>query len=256
MSRFFVSRPARRSLLRIFLVFLLVLVAEPLRHAALTVLRFPFAVVKGCVGTLTTLPSLPALTREHERLRTELMQRQAEVARLREQLRQAQQSAALLKDAPTPRAMIASLIGRSTIPTQQTVLLDRGRADGLALNGVILDATGVVGRIAELQSRTSLVRLLTDSESRVGGIIERSREAGLLVGRGGGSCELIYLDAHADVIVGDHVLTAGLGGDVPKGLPLGEVVRVLKDEEAGTASAWVRPAARLGQLEDVLCLLP
>ena len=96
MSRFFVSRPARASLVRALLLGLVVLVAEPIRHPAITIVRFPFTVVKACVGTLTTLPQLPTLKREHERLHAELMQRQLEVARLQEQLRQAQHVAALL----------------------------------------------------------------------------------------------------------------------------------------------------------------
>jgi len=69
--------------------------------------------------------------------------------------------------------------------------------------------------------------------------VERSRETGLLVGRGSGPCDLIYLDAAADVELGDRVVTAGLDGPFPKGVVLGTVTRVVRNEEVGTARASV-----------------
>ena len=232
----------------------LVVFPEPLRHATLSVIRFPFTVLRLGAGALVTLPRLPGLTREQAGLREELLQRQLENATLREALRQAQQAQRLLEAASAPQGVVAAIIGRSTIPTQQTILLNRGAQDSLSLESVIVDTEGVVGRAVEVQPRACLVMLLTDPESRVAALVERSRETGLLVGRGLGQCELLYLEVHADIEVGDRILTAGLGGVFPKGLLLGTVVRVTRDEEAGIASAIVQPAARLGRLEDVLCL--
>ena len=84
----------------------------------------------------------------------------------------------------------------------------------------------------------------------------RSRESGLVVGTGGRWCELRYLDAEADVEVGDRVLTAGLEGAFPKGLLIGTVAKVERQESRGLLRAWVRPAVRINRLEDVLCLAP
>ncbi|MBI2174326.1 MAG: hypothetical protein HYU33_03940, partial [Candidatus Omnitrophica bacterium] len=95
-----------------------------------------------------------------------------------------------------------------------------------------------------------------DSESRIGGLIERSREMGLLVGRTRGVCELIYLDADADVQEQDRVVSAGLNPQTPKGLLLGTVHRVIRDPLRGMTKAEVIPAVRFGRIEDVLCLLP
>jgi rod shape-determining protein MreC len=110
--------------------------------------------------------------------------------------------------------------------------------------------------VIELHPATSLVLLLTDPESRVGGIVERSRETGLLVGKSRSQCEFIYLDVQADIQAGDRILTAGLGGPFPKGLLLGVVAEVIRDEVTGSARAIVNPSARLGKLEEVLCLSP
>ena len=208
------------------------------------------------MAVVLLLPRLPSLTQENTSLRSELTQRQLELAQLREALRHTRQGQALTEAVPSAPGVVAGVIARSTLPSQQTILMDKGSQQGVKEEGVVVDAGGVVGRVAELHGASALVMLLTDPESRVAAIVERSRETGLLVGRGLGQCELIYLDAQVDLQEGDRVLTAGLGGVFPKGLLLGKVTRVFRDEQAGSASAWVEPAARLGQLEEVLCLLP
>ncbi|MBI3321202.1 MAG: rod shape-determining protein MreC [Candidatus Omnitrophica bacterium] len=156
--------------------------------------------------------------------------------------------------APIHQGIVASVIGRSTLPVQQTVLLNKGERDGLSLESVIVHPSGVIGRVMALYPTTCLVMLLTDPDSRVAGLVERSRETGLLVGRGRGLCELIYLDARADINEGDQIVTAGLAGSFLKGVPLGTVTRVVRDEPSGSLSAFVAPAAHVSRLEDVLCL--
>jgi rod shape-determining protein MreC len=212
-------------------------------------------VAERCVAILITLPRLPSLAPENTELRAELMQRQVENAQLREALPPAEQAEALLAATPSQRrGIVARVIGRSTIPTQQTVLLDHGERHGLTVESVTLDASGLIGRVTELHPTTALVTLLTDPDSRIAGLVERSRETGLLVGRGRGRCEFIYLDAEAEIEEGDRIVTAGLGGPFPKGVLLGTVVRVVRDEQVGAAWASVEPAARLGRMEEVLCL--
>ena len=179
---------------------------------------------------------------------------QLEAQRLRDAVRQAERSEALRQLAPPSQGLVASVVARSIIPTQQTVLLDQGSRHGVTRDSVIVSAEGVVGRVIELHPASCLVMLLTDPDSRVAALVERSRETGVLVGRGLATCELIYLDVDAELAEGDRVLTAGLGGAFPKGLLLGTVVRVMRDARAGTSTAWVRPAARLSRLEEVLCL--
>ena len=238
-----------------FLIGALLACHAPLRRGSLTILRFPFTFATACLRVIVTLPQLPSLGSENAALRAQVLQRELETARLREALRGSQHSRRLLESAPaSSRGIVAGVIGRSTIPTQQTVLLDRGGRDGLAVEDVVLDSSGVVGRVIEIHPTTALVLLLTDSESRVAAAVERSRESGLLVGLARGRCELIYLDAQADVQPADRIVTAGLGGLFPKGLTLGTVVRVTRDQASGSASALVEPAAHLGRLEEVLCL--
>ena len=245
--------PPRLLVLGALAVGAVLVLHDPVRRNTLAVLRFPFTVVTTAVDVFRELPRLPSLARDNSALRAELLQRQLEVARLEEVVRRADQATALAATPPSEGVM-ANVIGRSLIPTQHTILLDRGERQGLVLGAAVVHASGVVGRITELHPASALVTLLTDPESRVAGLVERSRETGLLIGQGHGSCELIYLDSGADIKEGDRIVTAGLGGLFPKGLLLGTVARVVKEEETGTLRASIRPAARLSQVEEALCL--
>ena len=237
-----------------FLMFVALLAHAPLRHVTLTIIRLPFTLLKTALDTALLVPRLPALHREHERLREDLLQAQREIAQLRESLRSAKQAEVLANAWPMTAGLVASIIGRSIIPAQQTILINRGRRHGVTLDSIVMEVDGVAGKVVEVQASTALVMLLTDPDSRVAATVERSRETGLLVGTGLGQCQLMYLEAQADIQEGDRVVTAGLGGPFPRGLALGAVTRIIRNVEVGSATVWVQPAVRLGQLEDVLCL--
>jgi rod shape-determining protein MreC len=243
----------RRAALILLVVWL---AAQPSARGALrALLEFPLTALRAAATAVATLPRLPRLLREQQRLAERSAQQQVELARLREALREDEAAARLARAWPaggTP----AKVIGRSFVPTQQSIMLNRGSRDGLRVGGALLDDAGLVGRVAELGDGHALALLITDAQSRVAGLVDRSRETGLVVGRGPGVCELTYLEADADIEPGDRVVSAGLGETVPKGLALGTVVRVARDHARGSARAWLRPAARLGRLEDVWCLPP
>ena len=227
---------------------------RPLREWTFGLIRFPFTALRGVARALLNLPRLPALGQENEALRGQVLQQQLELAQLREGMRRLGQEASLRGVYASPQGVVADIISRSPNPTQHLVVLDRGTREGLTLQSVILDASGVVGRVVELHERPCLVELLTDPECRIAALVERWRETGLLVGQGTGWCKLVYLDSNSDIQEGDRIITAGLDGPFPKGLPLGIVSRVTRDEGLGTASALVVPFAQLKRIEEVLCL--
>ncbi len=225
---------------------------RPLRNAAMTILRFPFTCLHHGVRALLLIPQLPTISRQRVELTSDLMRARLEAIELREALRHIRQGLELLTREPS--GVIAEVIGYSMIPTQHTVLLNKGRRDGLLDHTVIMDAEGLVGRVIELHADTTLVMLLTDANSRVAGTVERSRDLGLVVGQGWNRCAFLHLEADADIQAGDRLLTAGLEGSLPKGLPLGIVTRIVRDETSGSARADVVPSAHLSRLETVLCL--
>jgi rod shape-determining protein MreC len=230
---------------------------QPARQLTLAALRFPFQVLSGSARLLAALPRLPTVHQEVATLRADLLRSRLEAAQLRDALRSAQRAQALQRLVPPDRAgLIATVIGRSLLPPQHTILLDKGSRDGMTLQTAILDGSGLIGRVVELWPDACLVMLLTDPDSRIGVMVERTREIGLLLGEARGMLRLVYLDADAQIEPDDRLITAGLGGPFPKGLPVGRVLDVRRDELSGTAWATVAPAAQLGRLEEVLCLPP
>src|SRR6185369_9546381 len=96
------------------------------------------------------------------------------------------------------------------------------------------------------------VLLLTDHNSGIDAIVQRSRARGIVQGAGENACQMNYLARDADVVVGDRVITSGLDGIFPKGIPIGEVVDVSRRHRGLLQAAVIRPTAPLEQVEEVL----
>jgi rod shape-determining protein MreC len=151
----------------------------------------------------------------------------------------------------------AEVIARDGVPWYRTILLDKGTADGVALDDPVISSSGVVGRVIAVGTRAAKVQLLVDRESGVGGRIERSRVTGVIAGQvglantGATDLQLKYVPALADVVVGDVVVTSGLDGIFPKGLVIGRV-RSVAPPSGLFKDVVVAPSARLEKLEEVM----
>jgi len=240
----------------ILLLLCIGLALEPVRYSILTVVRLPFTILTRVITSLILLPRLPKVIDERNDLKVKVLLQEVELARLREKLRKHEQAAVLRGANSIKQGTIATIIDRSRIPTQRSVLINKGSQDKIVLSSIIMDVRGVLGRVLEVFPGTSLVLLLTDPESQVAAMVERSRETGLLIGLARKACKLIYLDEDADIEVGDQIITAGLGGPYLTGLPLGTVVSIVRDQNRGTASAIVALAANPSRVESVLCIPP
>jgi len=133
-------------------------------------------------------------------------------------------------------------------PFVQTRLIDAGRDRGLEKGMAVVDAYGMVGRIVEVGERSARVLLITDFNSRIPVLVERSRDQAILEGRNGPLAELRFLPMSPSFAVGDRVLTSGRGGLLPPGLPVGEIVHV--DERR----VLVRPLVDWDRLDYVAVL--
>ncbi len=154
----------------------------------------------------------------------------------------------------TGRSIPARVIGRDPDDWSSVVFIDKGLSDGVKTDMIVLSSLGLAGRIREAGSGASKVMLINDADSRVGALIQRTREQGLLVGTVDGKCKLIYLSMDADVREGDVVMTSAMGGLYPKGLLIGRVFSVDKERGKLYKSAIVRPDSALSALEEVLCI--
>lgn len=137
---------------------------------------------------------------------------------------------------------------------QQTLMLYVGEAGVERQQPVVTDA-GLVGRVVVPAGRYAKVQLITDRSASVGGMIERTRRQGVVRGGEEGLLEMDFVPLQEVVKVGDRVLTAGIDGVYPRGIPIGTVVSVEPGGELFHRIALV-PAVDLGQLDQVFLLSP
>ncbi len=201
------------------------------------------------------------LARENEELRAEVGRLRAEVAELTEYRLENERLKRLLqyRDAGPGRGhlVVARVIARDPGNWFGTVTIDRGSADGVRRNMTVVTPDGLVGRVAVVRAHTSDVLLITDPRSSVGGLIQETRIPGVVEGLAGGFglLRMLYIAKDAPVEVGQTVITSGLGGLFPKGVPVGTVAEVRPEGSGLFQVVVVRPFAQLNRLEEVAVLL-
>ncbi|MCJ7595100.1 MAG: rod shape-determining protein MreC [Desulfobacterales bacterium] len=151
--------------------------------------------------------------------------------------------------------LAAQVIGRDPSGWFESVIIDKGKNAGLTVNMPVVDARGVVGRLVSVSPGYAKVLLVIDQNSAVDGLIQRSREKGIVKGLSSKFCKLDYVVKTSDVVVGDRVVTSGMGRVFPKGLPVGEVVEVANIPWEVFKEIKVRPMLDFAKLEEVLVIL-
>jgi len=147
----------------------------------------------------------------------------------------------------------ALVVARSGSNFQWSVTIDAGSSRGIATGMPVLDADGLVGRVAEVTGGYATVVLLDDPSSGVAASLARTKSPGIVKGAAEAGVQFEPVQAGTDVRVGDEVVTRGYqGGVFPAGLPVGVVARV---DPAGAASlvptVTLRPYANLGTIDVV-----
>lgn len=151
-------------------------------------------------------------------------------------------------------AVPARVIAADATTWSRTVLLDKGTRSGVREGLPVVTPAGVVGRVIKASPGEARVLLITDAASAVASLVQRTRTRGVSRGRG----DFLVLDfalRQEDIEVGDRVVTSGTGGVFPKGLLLGEVIRVERGDFGLFQTVEVAPAADFTRLEEVLVLV-
>jgi len=117
----------------------------------------------------------------------------------------------------------------------------------------VVSTSGLVGRIVLTAGAYAKIQLITDRAASVGVMIQRTRRQGVIRGSGEGSLELDYIPAQADVRVGDVVVTAGIDGIYPRGVPVGSIAAVAAGAEL-FHRIRVAPRVDFGLLDQVFVL--
>lgn len=209
----------------------------------------PVASVTNAIATLGNLTEMRAenesLRAENERLRqyqTAVMRLEAENKGLRDLLN--------LPLVPEQRRIVARVIADVGGPFVRNVIVLAGANEGVRSGLVAIAGGGLAGRVISTGNNSSRVLLINDINARIPVLMEDSRQRGMVAGNNGPELLLTQLPPETQAKVGERLITSGVGGILPPGLPVGVVSAV------DGSDIRVEPIADLGRLELVQILDP
>ena len=224
-------------------------VTSPVRYLGATVAA-PFRGIGNVVTNLTAdQQTLSELRAENDELRARNVELE-EAAQTAERL----QGLLDLQDANDLQSTAARIISGASDSWSTTVTIDKGTSSGVTAGMPVTASSGVVGQVIDSGPTASTVRMLTDENSSISAMIQSSRVQGMLTGSVTGQLNLTLIGTEQEVNVGDVVVTSGLGGVFPKGLPLGEVTSVESAPGALFLDIVVEPFSHAENYEEVLVI--
>lgn len=224
---------------------------ERMGDAVAPVLRVLGQPVVAARAGIDRIGALLAVYEENERLREEnrrLLAWQGEAAKLAVQNRALRQMLHVPEVERAPSWTTARVVADSAGVFVRTFLIDAGAERGVEPGMPAVAPEGLAGRVIDVGCCSARVLLVTDFNSRIPVLLERSGDHALLVGDNGPEPALRFLPINPDFKVGDRVLTSGRGGLIPPGLLVGQISAVTGGKVA------VRPLVEWSRL-DYLSLL-
>ena len=199
------------------------------------------------------------LARENDLFREEIDRLQTDLVRLRElemENRDLRNLLGLKQRSEAGELVPVRVIARDPSPYVQSVTIDRGTDDGIREGMTIITWRGVVGRINRASPTSSKVLLITDVNSSISGKLQaaESRVTGIIRGRPEGGLLMQHIPHDETVQTGETVITSDLGGVVPEGLVVGQVVQVRRKDADVFQEALIEPSADLRRLERLYVL--
>jgi rod shape-determining protein MreC len=228
----------------------LVLVAYPLQRAAVA----PITLAEQ-VGDFFV--SQAALQRENAQLRDERLKASKDLVTLQslqaenQKLRELLDARARLGGA----AYFAEILYLGRDPFSRKVIIDKGSQHGIEAGQPVIDANGLIGQVTRVHPLLAEVTLVIDKDHSIPVQIVRNGLRGVAFGSGdGATVELRFMAANADIEIGDLLVTSGLDGVYPHGLPVARVARVDRDAAFTFARVFCTPVGGPGQNRELLVL--
>ena len=240
-----IRRPASFGLGRVMIAF-----AAPFQDLA-------SRAVKGVRETWRNYFSLVSVAEENQRLKQLLgkasedgiLQRELDLEnnRLRDLL-------VFQRSLPNP-AIAAQIIAKDPSAWFNTVIIDKGAADGLRKGLPAVTSRGIAGQVVEVSAHQSKLMLIIDRNSAVDALVQRTRSRGIVKGAARDECYLDYVMHEDDMRVGDGVVSSGFDGVYPKGLLIGSVSAINFQGSDFFKEVRVTPSVDFDTLEEVLVIL-
>ena len=227
------------------------LITHPLQQAAHTPIEF----LQQSAGYFSSVARLEEentrlrhdqLTRSETLLRTH--QLEAENERLRKLLE--------VRERQKVSGRVAQIVYALRDPYSRRVVVDKGQQDRLSPGLPVVDDGGIVGQVTRVFPFVSEVTLITDKEQAVPVQILRTGQRSVVFGLGDGRLELRFLPANVDVQEGDMLVTSGLDGVFPRGIPVAKVTRIERDTSYTFARVYCLPLAGVENFGEVMVLDP
>lgn len=155
------------------------------------------------------------------------------------------------------KKMVAEVIAVDSDPYTHQIVINRGANDGVYEGQAVLDDQGIVGQIQHVGTISSRVILITDVTHAVP--VRVSRNGIRMIATGTGQIDKLvnnFVPHSTDVIVGDVLVTSGLGGKYPEGYPVSTILKVNQDESRAFAQVISEPVAKIDRLRYLLLLWP
>jgi rod shape-determining protein MreC len=202
---------------------------------------------------------LVGVRQENEDLVLRVRELEQELGRVSEKAKSVDRLNALLRFSPEPPWEMRGgrVIGQKLGPNAilETLLIDVGSRHGVRVNDPVISPRGVVGRIAKPGIHFSSVVLLSDPSSRIPVITSEGRVPAIVQGQGPGAfLEVKFIPRNDPVSPGEILLSSGLGGVYPKGLPVARVVEVTPADVSLFQRVYAEPLLALRYYEELLVL--
>lgn len=154
-----------------------------------------------------------------------------------------------------PKARLVELVSVNPEPTQKRFVINQGRRNGVVIGQILIDTRGLVGQVTETYASKSVVISITDADHAVPVMVARSGFRAIVFGQGQDARLLMAnLTPSDDIRAGDVLLTSGVGGRFPPGIPVGLVKAFEQDAALTFLSARIIPFSRLGYGRHLLLL--
>ncbi len=201
------------------------------------------------------------LLEENAQLKEELAKLQDETKRLAQYEKENETLSALLKISqkyPEYKSTGTKIIAKNPGVWYNTFTIDKGTGDEVSANMILISSGGVVGKILESGHGYSKAQSILDSRSAVPAMSLRTGDLGVVKGdytlMNNGLCKMEYIDAEAQIAVGDEIVTSQLSEIYPEGLSIGKVTKIETDGNGLTKYAVIEPFVDLKHLGTLLVI--
>ncbi|MFH0764987.1 MAG: rod shape-determining protein MreC [Calditrichota bacterium] len=148
----------------------------------------------------------------------------------------------------------AEVVGICPDPVIRGLLVNAGAQDGVSVNSAVVGTSGVVGRVFRVNPTSAMIQLLLDPNMGMAGRLKKGREDGIVQAGPHGGLRFDGVPTTAKVDVGDSVLSSGIGGIFPEGLPIGVVNQVRPSLDGWLWEIDLAPAVDFERLEEVFII--